>query len=111
MADISILSRLLRSGARRGAVEFDALKSGARFRHVTPRGTVEIARVINTAADGFGIRHVNFTLAFHYHDKNVDAGQRILSAVGFLKRYVPLDDERTAGRVEPSLNIPRPPEA
>ncbi len=111
MAENSFLGRLLRPGARREAAKFEALKSGAKFRHVTPRGTVEIARVINTAADGFGIRHVNFTLAFHYHDKNVDAGQRTLSAAGFLKRYDPLDDERAAGRMEPSLNIPSTPDA
>ncbi len=111
MAETSFLSRLLRPVSRRGADKFDALKSGARFRHVTPRGTVEIARIINIASDGFGIRHVNFTLAFHYHDKNVDAGKRVLSAAGFLKRYALLDDDRASGRTEPTLNIPAAPEA
>ncbi|MCZ6863865.1 MAG: hypothetical protein O7I42_27040, partial [Alphaproteobacteria bacterium] len=93
MTTNSLLSRLLWPGGRSRAADAAALHAGARFRHVTPRGTVEIARVLGVASDGFGIRHVSFNLSFRYHDKEVEAGERKLSTAGFLKRYAPLDDD------------------
>ena len=114
MTTNSLLSRLLRPGGRSRAANAEALHAGARFRHVTPRGTVEIARVLGVAADGFGIRHVSFNLSFRYHDKEVEAGERKLSAAGFLKRYAPLDGAAANpatelgpdGRTEPKLKPP-----
>lgn len=114
MTTNSLLSRLLRPGGRGRAAKAEALLTGARFRHVTPRGTVEIARVLGVASDGFGIHHVSFNLSFRYHDKVVDAGERKLSTAGFLKRYAMLDDDASndaakpgpGGRTEPTLKPP-----
>ncbi len=82
----------------------EALHAGAWFRHVTPRGTVEIAHVLGVGADGFGIRHVSFNLSFRYHDKEVKAGERKLAAVGFLKRYAPLDGAAQTAATKPGAN-------
>ncbi len=100
----SLLNRWLRPGARSRAANAEALHAGARFRHVTPRGTVEIARVLGVAADCFGIRHVSFNLSFRYHDKEVEAGERKLSTTGFLKRYAPLDDAAANAATGPGPN-------
>ncbi len=117
MTTISFLSRMLRPGSRDRLAKLDTLQSGALFRHVTPRGTVEIAHIRGIAADGFGIRHVSFNLSFRYHDKEVEAGERTLSAAGFLKRYDAFDDSaaaapdrRSDGRTEPTLARPGTPE-
>ena len=104
MTTISLLSRLLRPGGRNRAADIEALHAGARFRHVTPRGTVEIAHVLGVGADGFGIRHVSFNLSFHYHDKEVEAGERKLAAAGFLKRYAPLDGAAATADTKPGPN-------
>lgn len=114
MTPNSLLSRLLWPGGRNRAAGIEALHAGARFRHVTPRGTVEIAHVLGVGADGFGIRHVSFNLSFRYHDKEVEAGERKLAAAGFLKRYAPLDGAAATadtkpganGRTEPTLKPP-----
>lgn len=103
--------------------EGDGLRRGAVFRHVTPRGTVEIAHVLAVGVDAFNIRHVNFALSFRYLEREVSAGDRTLSASQFLKRYAPVRDPGGASAVEPepalageddrrepSITIPGPPE-
>ena len=64
-----------------------ALEPGAVFAHRTDTGPVELARILDSAPDELGIRHVRFELFYQYRFKTMEAGERTLALPTFRKRF------------------------
>ncbi|NKB20304.1 MAG: hypothetical protein GKS01_07395 [Alphaproteobacteria bacterium] len=60
---------------------------GALYRHITERNMTELASVLDTKTDEFGILHVRFLLAYQYQHRVIEAGERTLAIAVFNKRF------------------------
>ena len=79
-----------------GAARRETVESGAVYAHEIPGRSVELAEVIDSATDEFGIRHIRFRLYYRYQYKIMEAGERTLAVEAFSERFtrrVALDDE------------------
>jgi len=63
------------------------IEPGALYGHMVDGRSVELARIIDTATDEFGIRHVRFLLGYRYQHKIVEAGERTLAMPSFTARF------------------------
>ena len=62
---------------------------------------MELAHVIDSATDEFGICHVRFLLAYRLQDKIMQAGERTLAEETFSKRFARrVDNTATATAAE-----------
>jgi len=64
-----------------------APEPGAVFAHRTGTGATELARILDSASDELGIRHVRFELFYQYRFKTMEAGERTLALPTFRKRF------------------------
>jgi hypothetical protein len=60
---------------------------GEVYAHEAVGRSVELAQVIDTATDEFGIRHVHFRLYYRYQFKTMEAGERTLAIDTFTARF------------------------
>ena len=81
------------------------LEPGSLYRHITDTNMTELASVIDTKTDEFGIRHIRFLLAYQYQHRVIEAGERTLAIAVFATRFGRTSDpapppERSAGPVD-----------
>jgi len=79
------------------------LEPGTLYRNVTDTNMTELASVIDTRTDEFGIRHIRFLLAYQYQHRIIEAGERTLAIAVFAKRF-----SRTSDPVPPPERAPGP---
>lgn len=72
---------------RSGARALPEFEPGTLYRHVTETNMTELASVIDTKTDEFGIRHIRFLLAYKYQHRVIEAGERTLAMTVFNKRF------------------------
>lgn len=80
------------------------LEPGTLNRHITDTNMTELASVIDTKTDEFGIRHTRFLLAYQYQHRVIEAGERTLAIAVVATRFGRTSDpapppERSAGPV------------
>ena len=63
------------------------IEPGALYAHMSGEYVVEVARIIDMAADEFGIQHVRFHLGYRYQHKIMEAGERTLAMPAFAARF------------------------
>ena len=79
------------------------LEPGTLYRHITDTNMTELASVIDTKTDEFGIRHIRFLLAYQYQHRVIEAGERTLAIAVFAKRF-----SRTSDPAPPPERSPGP---
>lgn len=85
-----------RSGSAGASIE-----RGALYVHEGNGKSMELAHVIDSATDEFGICHVRFLLAYRLQDKVMQAGERTLAEEAFSKRFARrIDNSTTATAAE-----------
>jgi hypothetical protein len=83
-------------GLRNGAAG-TTIEQGGLYVHEGVGKSMELAHVIDTATDEFGICHVRFLLAYRLQDKIMQAGERTLAEETFSKRFARrVDNSATA---------------
>lgn len=82
-------------GARSGSAG-TAIEQGALYVHEGQGKSMELAHVIDTATDEFGICHIRFLLAYRLQDKIMQAGERTLAEETFSKRFARRVDNSAA---------------
>lgn len=75
------------SSQRNGTRAAPEFEPGTLYRHVTETNMTELASVIDTKTDEFGIRHIRFLLAYKYQHRIIEAGERTLAMTVFNKRF------------------------
>ena len=83
-------------GARNGSSD-PSIERGALYVHEGVGKSMELAHVIDSATDEFGICHIRFLLAYRLQDKIMQAGERTLAEEAFTKRFARrIDNTATA---------------
>jgi hypothetical protein len=81
------LMRRLFGSARAVGRNDGELSPGTTYRSDSERDTAEVARILDVRRDRFGIVHVRFDLVRQYHGMTAKAGERMLAAQAFRKRF------------------------
>ena len=83
-----LLRRLLGAPRVAGGRTTDGeLQPGIAFRTDSDESIVEVARILGVRRDRFNIVHVRFELVRQYQGMNAEAGERMLAAPAFRKRF------------------------
>ena len=73
-----------------------AIEPGSLNVHEGVGKSMELAHVIDSATDEFGICHIRFLLAYRLQDKIMQAGERTLAEEAFSKRFARRIDNTAA---------------
>lgn len=69
------------------------LQPGFTYRNDSDAALIEVARILDVRRDRFGLVHVRFDLVRQYQGMTAEAGERMLAAPVFRKRFPQRVDE------------------
>jgi len=88
MSTPTLLRRLFGPARAAGGRSPDGdLQPGITYRNDSDGSTTEVARILDVRHDRFGLVHVRFELVRQYQGMTADAGERMLAAQAFRKRF------------------------